>query len=103
MSCPFAPPNGGGGGAADAAPAPAPGAAPAPAFGAAPGAAAGAATTTRTGQGCYYGAYLKLDNLLTLQEPISRAHEEMLFIVTHQAYVRCLGPTAPLASPRSPP
>jgi tryptophan 2,3-dioxygenase len=35
-----------------------------------------------------YGSYLKLDQLLDLQEPRSRPeeHDELLFIVTHQAY-----------------
>ena len=40
----------------------------------------------------YYGDYLKIDELLSLQQPLSGgsdtrpAHDEMLFIVTHQAY-----------------
>lgn len=41
----------------------------------------------------YYGAYLKLDNLLSAQEPWSGkesgddfAHDEMLFIIFHQTY-----------------
>ena len=35
-----------------------------------------------------YGEYLKLDQLLELQHPLSRApeHDEMLFIVIHQVY-----------------
>lgn len=35
-----------------------------------------------------YSSYLKLDELLRLQEPRSRPaeHDEMLFIITHQAY-----------------
>ena len=35
-----------------------------------------------------YGEYLKLDQLLALQHPLSRApeHDEMLFIVIHQVY-----------------
>jgi tryptophan 2,3-dioxygenase len=35
-----------------------------------------------------YGDYLKLDELLALQHPLSRApeHDEMLFIVIHQVY-----------------
>ncbi len=35
-----------------------------------------------------YGDYLKLDQLLELQQPLSRApeHDEMLFIVIHQVY-----------------
>jgi tryptophan 2,3-dioxygenase len=40
---------------------------------------------------CYYPDYLRLDRLLAAQEPESHrlgqpAHDEMLFIVTHQAY-----------------
>lgn len=43
----------------------------------------------------YYGQYLKLDQLLNAQQPLSRqfastenpeAHDEMLFIIVHQAY-----------------
>ena len=40
----------------------------------------------------YYGNYLRLDELLELQQPLSRkengqpAHEELLFITTHQTY-----------------
>jgi tryptophan 2,3-dioxygenase len=40
----------------------------------------------------YYGSYLRVDDLLRLQVPLSRgadgrpAHDEMLFIVVHQAY-----------------
>ena len=39
----------------------------------------------------YYGGYLQLDRLLDAQKPLSGrggrpAHDEMLFIVTHQAY-----------------
>ncbi|MDI1465901.1 tryptophan 2,3-dioxygenase family protein [Catellatospora sp. KI3] len=35
-----------------------------------------------------YGAYLRLDELLTLQRPLAQpsAHDELLFIVVHQAY-----------------
>jgi len=35
-----------------------------------------------------YSSYLKLDELLSLQEPISegKAHDEMLFIIVHQTY-----------------
>jgi len=41
--------------------------------------------------GCYYGAYLKLDQLLGAQSPVSDAvgrpaHDEMLFITVHQVY-----------------
>ena len=40
---------------------------------------------------CYYGDYLKLDTLLSAQEPVSpqyaeEAHDETLFIIVHQAY-----------------
>lgn len=31
-----------------------------------------------------YGDYLKLDNILTQQHPLSDAHDEMLFIIQHQ-------------------
>ena len=41
--------------------------------------------------GCYYSAYLKLDQLLSAQEPASAAagrpaHDEWLFITVHQVY-----------------
>src|SRR5215203_2973646 len=41
--------------------------------------------------GCYYGAYLRLDQLLGAQCPVSDAvgkpaHDEMLFITVHQVY-----------------
>jgi tryptophan 2,3-dioxygenase len=32
-----------------------------------------------------YGEYLDLDRLLVCQEPVSDAHDEMLFIIIHQA------------------
>ena len=32
-----------------------------------------------------YAGYLKLDRLLSCQEPLSASHDEMLFIVIHQA------------------
>lgn len=32
-----------------------------------------------------YGSYLRLDRLLTSQEPLSDTHDELLFIVIHQA------------------
>lgn len=40
---------------------------------------------------CYYGEYLQLDKFLGAQEPESKkygneAHDEMLFIIVHQAY-----------------
>lgn len=31
-----------------------------------------------------YGSYLKLDRLLSAQEPVSQVHDELLFIVQHQ-------------------
>src|SRR5207237_2170091 len=40
----------------------------------------------------YYGTYLSVDKLLALQTPLSlvegklHAHDEMLFIIVHQAY-----------------
>src|SRR4051812_22455903 len=41
--------------------------------------------------GCYYGSYLRLDQLLSSQQPASDAagkpaHDEMLFITVHQVY-----------------
>ena len=35
-----------------------------------------------------YGEYLKVDDLLALQRPLSEGpeHDEMLFIVIHQVY-----------------
>ena len=35
-----------------------------------------------------YSSYLKIDDLLALQQPLSadKAHDEMLFIIIHQAY-----------------
>eukprot|EP00898_Chlorokybus_atmophyticus_P001547 jgi/Chlat1/2393/Chrsp17S08737 len=36
--------------------------------------------------GVYYKEYLQLDGLLKAQKPVTTAHDEMLFIVTHQAY-----------------
>jgi tryptophan 2,3-dioxygenase len=36
--------------------------------------------------GLYYGDYLRLDAILSAQEPETAAHDEMLFIVVHQAY-----------------
>ncbi len=40
---------------------------------------------------CYYADYLRLDQLLALQAPESErlghpAHDELLFIIVHQAY-----------------
>lgn len=34
----------------------------------------------------YYGTYLQLDQLLSCQTPLSEVHDEMLFIVVHQAF-----------------
>ena len=36
----------------------------------------------------YYSEYLKLDHILNSQKPLSKAnaHDEMLFIITHQTY-----------------
>ena len=34
----------------------------------------------------YYHDYLRLDELLSTQQPLTEAHDEMLFIVVHQAY-----------------
>ncbi|MET7305339.1 tryptophan 2,3-dioxygenase family protein [Embleya sp. NPDC005575] len=33
-----------------------------------------------------YGSYLRLDTLLSCQEPRTEAHDEMLFVVIHQVY-----------------
>ena len=33
-----------------------------------------------------YGGYLKLDELLACQEPRTRAHDELLFVIIHQVY-----------------
>ena len=39
---------------------------------------------TATPAGMTYAAYLKLDQLLSAQQPVSDLHDEMLFIVIHQ-------------------
>ena len=39
---------------------------------------------TATPAGLSYADYLKLDQLLTAQQPLSDLHDEMLFIVIHQ-------------------
>src|SRR6187455_758027 len=39
---------------------------------------------TATPAGMTYAEYLKLDDLLSAQEPLSDLHDEMLFIVIHQ-------------------
>ena len=39
---------------------------------------------TATPAGMTYAAYLKLDQLLGAQQPLSELHDEMLFIVIHQ-------------------
>src|SRR5947199_5627503 len=43
---------------------------------------------TETNQAVTYGSYLKIDELLSLQQPRSEGpeHDEMLFIVIHQVY-----------------
>lgn len=46
---------------------------------------------TTSGEPVYYADYLQLDRLLSCQRPLSAgahgpAHDEMLFIITHQAY-----------------
>jgi tryptophan 2,3-dioxygenase len=33
-----------------------------------------------------YGAYLRLDDLLACQHPLSGAHDELLFVIIHQSY-----------------
>ena len=33
-----------------------------------------------------YSNYLKLDELLDLQRPLSHEHDEVLFIIIHQVY-----------------
>jgi tryptophan 2,3-dioxygenase len=38
------------------------------------------------GESLYYWSYLDLDRLLSAQKPRSDAHDEMLFIVVHQAF-----------------
>src|SRR5512133_2545087 len=40
---------------------------------------------TATPAGMTYADYLKLDQLLTAQQPLSDLHDEMLFIVIHQS------------------
>jgi len=50
--------------------------------------------TLRSKGGAYYSSYLKIPELLSLQQPLSRseaipnqeAHDEMLFIIVHQTY-----------------
>ena len=39
---------------------------------------------TATPAGMTYADYLKLDQLLSAQQPLSKLHDEMLFIVIHQ-------------------
>ena len=39
---------------------------------------------TATPAGMTYADYLKLDQLLSAQQPLSDLHDEMLFIVIHQ-------------------
>ena len=33
-----------------------------------------------------YGGYLRLDTLLSCQEPKTQAHDELLFVIIHQVY-----------------
>src|SRR6201992_4006198 len=33
-----------------------------------------------------YGSYLRLDNLLSCQRPLTDVHDEMLFVIIHQVY-----------------
>ena len=40
----------------------------------------------RNQRGEYYGDYLKIGSLLDLQHPKSAVHDEILFIIVHQAY-----------------
>ncbi len=40
---------------------------------------------TEFGDALTYGAYLRLDDLLACQRPVSTSHDELLFIVIHQA------------------
>ena len=39
---------------------------------------------TATPAGMTYADYLKLDTLLSAQQPISDLHDEMLFVIIHQ-------------------
>ena len=39
---------------------------------------------TATPAGMTYADYLKLDQLLSAQQPLSELHDEMLFIIIHQ-------------------
>src|SRR5258705_12245496 len=39
---------------------------------------------TATPAGMTYAAYLRLDQLLSAQQPLSDLHDEMLFIIIHQ-------------------
>ena len=39
---------------------------------------------TATPAGMTYADYLKLDSLLSAQQPISDLHDEMLFVIIHQ-------------------
>lgn len=39
-----------------------------------------------SGRRLSYGSYLKIPELLTLQQRLTEAHDELLFIVVHQAY-----------------
>ena len=33
-----------------------------------------------------YGSYLRLDDLLACQQPLTDVHDEMLFVIIHQVY-----------------
>ena len=39
---------------------------------------------TATPAGMSYADYLKLDSLLSAQQPLSDLHDEMLFVIIHQ-------------------
>ncbi len=44
------------------------------------------AKKTKTAQDITYASYLRLDDILSAQKPVSRAHDEMMFIIVHQTY-----------------
>lgn len=53
----------------------------------APGRSAGRAVRgARAGGDLTYSGYLRLDDLLSCQRPLTGAHDEMLFVVIHQVY-----------------
>ena len=44
-------------------------------------------STTRRREGTEYAGYLRIDDLLELQQPLTpEAHDELLFIIVHQSY-----------------